>query len=125
MSSIGNRGLAFLFGILGAVVLVLVGVVDFIGGFVFLALGNGSHALVAWDRSVIYVVVGILLGLFAAIGHSGGRDRRIAAGAVLVVLAFFGWFGLGFAGDLLALLAALFALISGILYLLAAPFESA
>ena len=113
------RGLAFLFGVLGALVLILAGVVDFVGGFVFLALGLGSHALSAWVRSVVYVVVGLMFGVFAAIGRSGGEDRKVAAGVILVVLSIVGWFGLGFGGELLALLAALFALISGLLFLVA------
>lgn len=120
MSDLGVRGLALLFGILGALFLVLAGVVDFVGGFVFLALGHGGSALGAWERSVIYVLVGVVMGLFAAIGHSAENDRRIAAGVVLVVLAAVGWLGLGFAGEVLALLAALFALVSGILYLVPA-----
>ena len=117
MATTDNRGLAFLFGILGAILLILVGVVDFVGGFVFLALGNGAHALGSWDRSAIYVVVGIVAALFAGVGHSGSHDRALGAGVILVVLAVVGWLGLGFGGDLLALLAALFFLISGILYL--------
>ena len=125
MSSTSTPGLAFLFGLLAAVILILAGVVDFVGGFFFLALGSGSHALGAWARSVVYVIVGLIFGLFAALGHSGGNDRRIAAGVILVVLPVIGWFGLGFAGDLLALLAALFALISGILYLVAARWAAA
>lgn len=119
MSSVGNRGLAFLLGLLGALLLIIAGVVDFVGGFVFLAFGAGGHALGAWARSVIDVVVGILVGLFAAVGHSGGSDRSLGAGVVLVVLAVVGWFALGFGGELIALIAALFVLLSGILYLVA------
>ena len=115
-----TRGLALIFGILGALILVLGGVIDFVGGFVFLALGLGGHALGAWYRSVIYVVVGIVIGLFTVIGRSGGKDRTFTAGVVLIVLAIVGWFGLGLADGLFALLAALFALIAGILYLLSA-----
>jgi len=112
-----GRGLALIFGILGALILVVGGVIDFVGGFVFLALGLGGHALGAWYRSVVYVVVGLLMGFFAILGRRGERDRAVAAGVVLVVLAVVGWFGLGFGGEVLALLAALFGLISGILYL--------
>ena len=112
------RGLGLLFGILAALVLILAGLIDFVGGFVFLAFGAGGHALGAWYRSVVYVVVGLLFGLFAVLGRSGAEDRRLAAGVVLVVLAVLGWFGLGFGGEILPLIAALFALIAGILYLL-------
>jgi len=120
VSARGDRNLAFLFGALGAILLILDGLIDFVGGVVFLALGFGGHALIAWDRSVIDVVVGLIIGLFAVIGRTGARDRAVAAGVILVVLAIVGWFGLGFAGGVLALLAALFALLSGILYLLSA-----
>jgi hypothetical protein len=118
--STGDRNLGFLFGALGAIILIVVGVVDFFGGFVFLALGFGSTALATWARSVILVIVGIIMGLFAGIGRSGGNDRALSAGVILVVLAVVGWFGLGFAGGVLELLAALFALIAGVLYLLSA-----
>jgi len=117
MPSSDSRGLAFVFGLLGAVFLIVAGAVDFIGGFVFLALGFGGHALGAWAQSVVYVIVGVIIGLFAAVGRSGGNDRATAAGVVLVVLAIVGWLGLGFANGVLALLAALFCLISGLLYL--------
>jgi len=111
------RNLAWLLGLLAALFLVFAGIIDFVGGFVFLALGLGGHALGSWARSVVYVVVGLLFGLFAMVGRSGPADRALGAGVVLVVLAVVGWLGLGFGGELLALLAALFALISGILFL--------
>jgi hypothetical protein len=108
------------FGLLSALLLILAALVDFVGGFVFLALGSGGHALSSWARSVVYVVIGLLFGLFAAIGRSGGRDRRLGAGVILVVLSVLCWFALGFGGELLALLAVVFALVSGILFLIAA-----
>jgi hypothetical protein len=118
MPSAGSERLAFLLGALAAILLILAGVIDFVGGFVFLALGLGGHALGSWSRSILDVVVGIVVGVFAVIGHSGGSDRTLTAGVILVVLAVVGWFGLGFAGSILELLAALFALLSGILYLI-------
>jgi hypothetical protein len=115
-----ERRLAFLFGALAAILLVLVGAIDFVGGFVFLAFGLGGHALGAWARSILVVVVGIIVGAFAFYGSSGPKERAFGAGIILVVLAFVGWFGLGFGGGVLELLAAIFALVSGILYLLSA-----
>lgn len=117
MAEGGTQGLAFLFAVLAALLFVVAGVVDFVGGFLFLATGAGVHALGAWSRSIVLVVVGVLVGAFALFGHSGDRERRMASGIVLVVLAVLGWLALGFAGEILALLAALFALISGILFL--------
>lgn len=120
MASSRDRDLAFLFGVLAAVLLLVEGVIDFFGGFVLLAFGSGVHALGAWDRSVIDVVVGLVVGLFAFLGRSGTSDRTLAAGVVLVVLAIVGWFGLGFSNGVLALVAALFSLTAGVLYVVAA-----
>lgn len=119
MSATGDRRLALLFGILSAVLFVLAGVVSFLFGVVFLALGAGGVALGAWTHSVVDVVVGLLVGVFAVMGRSGGSDRTLGAGIILVVIAIVGWLGLGFGGGIVEILAALFALISGILYLVA------
>ena len=112
------RKIAFLFGLLSAVLLIVAGTIDLIGGFIFLVIGSGSHALRAWAEWVVYVVVGVVIGLFAAIGRGPGNDRAMASGVVLLVIAVVGWLGLGLANGVLALLAALFCLIAGILYLL-------
>jgi len=119
MSNSGDRNLAFLFGVLGALILILAGIFNFFGGFVLLAFGLGGHAVAAWGRSLVDLIVGILIGLFASIGRAGGKDRALSAGVILVVLAVVGWLGLGLGGGLLELLAALFALIAGVLYILA------
>lgn len=113
-----DRRIAFLFGALGAILLVLDGAIDFVGGFVFLAFGLGSHALGAWERSILFVVVGLIVGFFAFFGMSGKRDRAFGSGVILIVLAIVGWLGLGFGGGILELLASVFTLISGLLYLL-------
>jgi len=108
-----------MFGVLSAILLIVAAAADFIGGFVLLAFGSGGHALGAWGRSVLDLVMALLVGLFSVFGRSGDRDRTLAAGVVLVVLAFVGWFALGLAGDILALVGVLFALIAGILFLVA------
>ena len=120
MTGGGNRGLAFMFGVLSALLLIVAAAVAFVGGFLFLAFGYGGHALGAWGRSIIDVVVALLVGLFSVFGRSGDRERTLAAGIVLVVLAFVAWFALGLVGDILALIGVLFALIAGILFLVAA-----
>jgi len=111
------RKIAFLFGLVSAVLLIVAGTIDFIGGFIFLALGSGSHALRAWADWVLLVVVGVVIGLFAAIGRGPGNDRAMASGVVLIVVAIVGWLGLGLGNGVLALLGALFCLIAGILFL--------
>lgn len=115
------RNLAFVLGAVGALILILAALIDFVRGSVFFAVGLGGHALGEWARSVVYVVIALLFGGFAVLGRSGGWDRKVGAGAVLVVLAIVGWVALGFGGELLALFAALFALLSGILFLVSRP----
>lgn len=112
-----NRRIAFLFGVLGAVLLVASGLIDFIGGFVFLALGSGGPAIAAWGRSVVDVVLGLIVGALSLLGRTGPNDRALTAGVVLVVIAIVGWFGLGLANGVLAILAALFCLIGGLIFL--------
>ncbi|MGI0071065.1 MAG: hypothetical protein ACRECT_03210 [Thermoplasmata archaeon] len=117
MAGQGDRGLAVVFGILAtifllaaAVLRVLVGIADAATGHGFLALGSASDA-------VIFFVMGILVGVFTVLGRSRAADRSLAVGIILIVLAIVGWLALGFGGSLLAILAAVFALISGILFL--------
>jgi len=120
LASDQNRRIAFLFGALAAVLFVVSGVIDFVGGFVFLALGSGGPAIAAWGRSLVDVVVGLIVGGFAVLGRTGPSDRALAPGVVLVVIAIVGWFGLGLANGVLAILAVLFCLIAGLIFLLSA-----
>jgi|SRR5271170_1441671 len=117
MSGSSNRSLGFVFGILGAVLIVLEGILDFLRSAIFLAVG---HPFLAWDEftaSLLFVVLGIVLGLFVALGRARDRDRALASGVVLVVLAILGIFVLGQANGLLGLLGTIFILIAGLLYI--------
>ncbi len=120
MSSNSNRSLGFLFGLLGAVLLVLDGVFDFIKGAFFLAVRREGASFSAFDQSIIFVAVGIIAAIFAVLGRSRWSEDSLAAGLILVVIAVAGWFALGLASGVLALLASLCLLIGGILYLVAA-----
>ena len=119
MSAEGDRRLAMIFGVLAAVLLVLASLVRFLVGVAFLATGHQFAALGAGGEAVIFLVLALLIGFFALFGRSRTPDRSVAAGVILVVLAIVGWLALGFAGSLLAILAAVFTLISGILFLVA------
>jgi hypothetical protein len=119
MSSDGDRRLAFVFGVLGALFLVLASVLRFFLGVVFLATGHGYIGVGAIGQSIIYLVVGLLVGLFALFGRRRGSDQALTAGIVLIVLAILGWFFLGFGGSILALLGSVFALIAGIVFVVA------
>ena len=112
-----GRGLGFLFGIVGAVLLFLLALVSFISGIIFLALGHSVLGTLGstLTRVVLSVVLGILVGIFASWGSHGGHDGAVTGGVVLVDLAVVVWLVLGF--GLLAALAGLFTLLAGILFL--------
>ena len=110
--------MGLLFGLLGGTLLIVDGILDLVSGVVFLALGRGLRAVDSWDQAVIFIVVGLLIAFFAVLGRSSrSTERPVAAGAVLVVLAVVGWFVLGFSNGVLALIASVFVLVGGILFL--------
>jgi hypothetical protein len=115
----GDRRLGFLFGLLGGLLLVLAALVRFLLGVVFLATGHGYLGLGSIGESILYLVLGLVVGLFAFLGRRGPADRALTAGIVLIVLSLVGWLTLGFGGSLLALLGAVFALIAGIVFVVA------
>jgi len=56
--------------------------------------------------------------LFAHLGEHGWKDRPLATGALLVVLAAVGWVALGLGTNLLALVGGILALLAGVLYVI-------
>jgi hypothetical protein len=120
MASGSDRGVAAVFGLLGAVLLVLDGVIGLVSGVVYLALRRNEAALGSVDQGIILVVLGIVIAFFALIGRPRTRDRAVASGVVLVVIAFFAWLALGLGTGVLALLGLIFVLISGVLFLVSA-----
>jgi hypothetical protein len=119
MSAYEDRRLALIFGVVGAVLLVVAALIRFLVGVVFLATGHGYLGIGSIGEAIIFLVVGLVIGFFAILGRSRGSDRSLAIGVILVVLAIVGYFALGFGTSILALLGAVFTLISGILYLVA------
>lgn len=120
MSAQENRQLAMVLGIVGALFLVLEGLVDLVSGVAFVAFGHGDRALGPVEQSFLLIITGLLIGFFAILGRSRGEDRSMVSGVILVVLVVVGWLALGFSSGVLALLGSVFVLVSGILYLFAA-----
>jgi hypothetical protein len=119
MTADGDRRLALIFGVIAAVLLVVDAILRFLVGVVFLATGRELAALGSVNEAVIFLVLGLVIGFFSVMGRSRSADSSLAVGVILVVLALVGWLALGFAGSLLAILAAVFTLIAGILFLVA------
>ncbi len=119
MSTTSDHRVASLFGLLGAVLLIVQGILDLLSGVVYLAVGHGVRAYGSFDQAVIFVIVGLIVGFFAAAGRIRRDERTIVTGVILIVLALVGWLALGFGSGVLGILAAVLILISGVVYLLA------
>ncbi|MGI0129299.1 MAG: hypothetical protein ACREDE_08990 [Thermoplasmata archaeon] len=119
MTAEGDRRLALIFGLLGAALLIAAGAVRLLAGIALLATGYHFYGRGAFDDALIFLVVGVVIGFFALLGRRRGADRSLAIGVLLVVLSIVGWLALGFASSVFAILAAVFTLISGTLFLIA------
>ncbi|HEV2166311.1 MAG TPA: hypothetical protein VGS23_04975 [Thermoplasmata archaeon] len=78
---------------------------------------SAGEALRATVGSIEIFVVGVLILVFVFVGSNRGRDSSLASGVVLIVLAVVTWFWTGPA-DLLGVLGALLALLSGVLFVI-------
>jgi len=117
MSEFGDRKVAAVFGILGAVLIGLEGLLDLARGVYYLSVGHLGRAYVPFDQAIIFLVVALIVALFSVLGGVPREGRGVVAGAVLVVIAIVGWLPLGIASGVLAILGALLVLVSGVVFL--------
>lgn len=117
MSEFGDRKIAGLLGLLGALLLGLEGLLDLIRGAVYLAVRHGVGSFATFDQALILIVVAIVIAAFAVLGAVHREGRAVVAGAVLIVIAIVGWLELGFGSGVLALLGALLTLLGGVVFL--------
>lgn len=120
MSRADDRGIAFVLGVLAAVLLILEAFVRLVLGVVFFATNHVLIGVGAVGSSIVFVVIGLLIGFFALIGRSPAPDRAMTSGIALVVLAILGWLVLGFSADVLGILGGVLAFLAGVLFLVAA-----
>jgi hypothetical protein len=113
-----ERAMGHLFGLVGGLLILVGGLVAAVFGIVDLALGRTIGAAGALGGAFVLFVVGALVLLFAHMGEHSWKDRPVAAGVLLVILAVVGWAALGLGTNLLALVGGIFALLAGVLYLI-------
>jgi hypothetical protein len=113
-----ERTIGHLFGLVGGLLVMLGGLVAAVFGIADAVLGRTLGAATGLAEAVVLLVVGALILLFTQFGVHGWRDRPLASGVLLVVLAVVSWGLLGLGSNLLALVGGLFALLAGVLYLI-------
>jgi hypothetical protein len=118
MENTTERAIGHLFGLIGGLLIALGGLVALALGFTDLVLGRLFGGAGALGEAVVLFVVGGLVLLFAHLGEHAWKERPIATGAMLVVLAVIGWAVLGLDGNVVALVGGIFALLAGVLYLI-------
>jgi hypothetical protein len=120
MAPSSERKIGAVFGLLGAALIALDGVLDVARGIFYAVVGRHGRILGPIDQALIFFVIAIIIALFSILGGMRREGRAIAAGVVLIVIAIFGWLALGFGYGLLAILGALLTLIAGIVLLASA-----
>jgi fermentation-respiration switch protein FrsA (DUF1100 family) len=118
METTTERAMGHLFGLVAGLLILVGGLVAVAFGFADLALGRTFGAAARLSGAVVLFVVGALVLLFAHLGEHGWKDRPVATGVLLVVLAALGWLALGLGTNVLALVGGIFALLAGVLYLI-------
>ncbi len=119
MADHGGRGLGFLFGVLGGILVVVQGLIDLVRSAFYLAVGHPFVGLGWLGATVVLVILGLVFIAFAAYGASRTTDRALAAGVVLLVIALLGLVLLGFGNGIIGLLGTVFVIIAGLLYIVA------
>lgn len=113
-----ERGIGHLFALLGGGLIALGGLVAAAVGIGDAVIGRFLGSASALTDAVLLLVVGGLVILFGHLGEHAWKDRSLATGVLLVVLAVVGWGVLGLGANVLALVGALFAFLAGVLYLI-------
>jgi hypothetical protein len=118
MESVTERWMGHLFGLIGGALFIVGGVVSAAFAFADMILGHVGTAMAALGEATVLGVVGALVLLFAYLGEHEWKDRPVAPGVLLGLLALIGWTVLGLGTSVLALVGGIFALLAGALFLI-------
>jgi hypothetical protein len=117
MASFTERKLGYGFGLLGAFLIAVGGIVALILGAANLVTGHVLGGASMLSEAVVLFVIGALAAFFAYLGSHGWSDHPITSGVILVVVALLGWALLGLGANVVALVGGIFVFLAGLLYL--------
>jgi hypothetical protein len=112
-----ERSIAFLFGAVAGVLLLVGALLSLVVGVALGATGHGFEGVVF---GVLEGIMGLVTLFFTLIAAAPRSNLEFGGGVVLIVVALIDYLILDFGRSLLAILAVVFTLIAGIFYLLSA-----
>jgi hypothetical protein len=118
MVELTERRIGYGFGLLGGLLILVGALWNLVLGTVAVVTRHPYIAVGAYTGTVVLFVVGGLALFFAYLGHGAWRDRSLASGILLVLLAGIGWLVLGLGANVFALIGGLFVFLAGVLYLI-------
>jgi hypothetical protein len=117
VTAAGDRKIGAVFGLLGAVLFALAGLLQIAQGIFDLAVRHGPRAASPFDQALILLVVALIVGFFAVLGGLRAEGHAIVSGVVMIVLAIVGWLVLGLGSGVLGLLGVILMVVSGVVFL--------
>lgn len=120
MQSMANpteRNLAYGLGLIGGILVLAAALISAVVAAIDYAAGHPFPSGPITAAVILFVLGGLVL-FFAYLGQKAWRDRPIATGVVLVVLAAVTWAVVGLGVHVIALVGAILVLVAGILYLI-------
>lgn len=118
MENLTERWLGHLLGLIGGALLTVGAVIAAAFGVADLILGHAASAMGASGETVVWVVLGGLVLLFAYLGEHDWKDKPVVSGVLLVLLALISWGVMALGVNALALVGGILAMVAGALYLI-------
>lgn len=117
MTELTERKLGWGFGLLGAALMAVAGILSLAFAAFDVAAGRTTGAMNSGTEALLLLVIAGLALLFAYLGHGTWSGQPLASGVLLVVIAALAWGVLGLGANVVALIGALFVFLAGVLYL--------
>jgi hypothetical protein len=119
MTDLTEQRLGWLFGVAGAALFAIAGIVALVVGAADFVVGRMLSAVSVDTQAILLFVVAGLAFLFAYLGHRTWSNRPLTVGVALVVVAAIGWVVLGLGDNVIALVGAILVFLAGVLQMIA------
>ena len=118
MTDLTEQRLGWLFGVAGAALFAIAGLIALVVGAADLVVGRMMTALSVDTEAILLFVVAGLAFLFAYLGRHSWSNRPLTVGVTLVVVAAIGWVVLGLGDNVVALVGAILVFLAGVLQMI-------